>query len=181
MFGGSISFSVFNVNPDGPSYNSSGNVGVFPSYLWVIKKNLALGVRGNMGYNRSVTKFDNGDKGINTSTIAGVSVFLKKYKFLKEKFGLYFENELGGNYNAYKNKSPLNADYLKSSFYGMTYRFSPGMFYKFSKHFIGEGNIGGVYTSYYGGHGTHNFGAGVSFLQFFNLGINYVIEKKKQG
>lgn len=63
----------------------------------------------------------------------------------------------------------------------MTYRFVPGVFYKFSKNFIGEGSIGGVFASYYGGQGTHSFGTGVTFLQSFNLGINYVIEKKKQG
>jgi hypothetical protein len=45
---------------------------------------------------------------------------------------------------------------------------------------MGEGNIGGVYAFYYGGQGN-NFGISASFLQYFNLGINYVIANKKQG
>ena len=51
----------------------------------------------------------------------------------------------------------------------------------FSKKFIGEGNIGGAFLGYNAGQGSRNFGASVSFLQYFNLGLNYVIDKKKKG
>ena len=181
LFGGSFSFSVFNANSNGPGNYSAGNIGVLPSFSWLIKTNLAMGVRGNVGYNKSTTKYDNGTKRESSSLTTGASVFLKKYKPLKEKFGIYFDNSLGFNYSNYKEKNPPSTDHLKSNVYAANYQFSPGVFYRFSKSFMGEGNIGGAFASYSGGQGTHNFGAGVTFLQYFNLGVNYVIERKKQG
>ena len=181
MIGGSFSFSVFNVNNDGPVYYNNGNAGILPSYSWFIKNNLAMGIRGTLHYNRTETKFANNEKRTVRYLNSGVSVFLKKYRPLKERFGVYFDHEVGGHYAVTKEKfTPLAID-TKNEAYGLSYSFSPGVFYRFSKRFIGEGNIGGAYTSYYGGQGTHNFGIGVSFLQQFNLGINYVIENKKQG
>lgn len=103
------------------------------------------------------------------------------YKPLKDRLGVYFEHELGGHYVVTKEKfTPLAID-TKNEAYGLSFSFNPGVFYRFSKRFIGEGNIGGAFTSYYGGQGTRNFGIGATFLQLFNLGINYVIEKKKDG
>jgi len=178
LFGGSFSFSVFNVNNTGPAYYNAGNAGLLPSYAWFIKKNLALGVRGNINYSRSVTRQTIGDKRINTSFAIGPSVFLKKYRPLKEKFGVYFDNEVGFNYEKIREKTGPSA--LDSKSFGASYKFSPGVFYRFSKRFIGEGNIGGVYASYYGdGNDNNIFGIGASFLQYFNLGVNYVIEKRK--
>ena len=177
LIGGSLSFSVFNANNNGPGYYNTGNAGILPSYSWFIKNNLALGLRGSIWYNKVVQKFDNGDKRINRSLTTGVAVFFKKYKFLKEKFGIYFDNEVGGNYASSRESNPPVS--TKNSSVGVSYQFSPGVFYKFSKRFTGEGNIGSAYTSYYGGQGVHNFGAGISFLQYFNLGINYAIEKKR--
>jgi len=180
LIGGSFSFSIFNVNNNGPGYYNGGNVGILPSYSWFIKNNLAMGIRGNINYLRSEQETATGER-INSSFITGISVFLKKYKPVKDKFGIYFENEIGGNYNVTKDKFSSSPTYTKSSVYGLTYHFSPGVFYRFSKRFIGEGNIGGVYASYYSGQGSNNLGIGASFLQYFNLGINYLLEKKKQG
>jgi len=177
LIGGSLSFSVFNANNSGPGYYHAGNAGILPSYSWFVKNNLAMGLRGSVGYSRTVQKFDNGDKRINQSLTTGVAVFFRKYKFLKEKFGIYFDNEAGGNYNSTSEINP--PDGIKNRYFGASYQFSPGVFYKFSKRFIGEGNIGGVYASYFGGQGIHNVGIGATFLQYFNLGINYLIEKKK--
>ena len=181
LIGGSFSFSIFNVNNNGPAgYYNAGNVGILPSYSWFIKNNLAMGIRGNINYLRAEQETATGER-INSSFITGISLFLKKYKPLKDKFGIYFENEIGGNYNVTKDKFSSSPTYTKSSVYGLTYHFSPGVFYSFSKRFIGEGNIGGVYASYYSGQGSNNLGIGASFLQYFNLGINYLLEKKKQG
>lgn len=181
LIGGSFSFSIFNVSNNGPAgYYNAGNVGILPSYSWFIKNNLAMGIRGNINYLRSEQETATGER-ISSSFITGISVFLKKYKPLKDKFGMYFENEIGGNYNVTKDNFSSSSTYTKNSVYGLTYHFSPGVFYRFSKRFLGEGNIGGVYASYYGGQGSNNLGIGASFLQYFNLGINYLLEKKKQG
>jgi hypothetical protein len=177
LIGGSLSFSVFNTNTSGPGYYHAGNVGILPSYSWFIKNNLAMGIRGSFNYNRSDQKFENGEKRAQRYLNTGLSVFLKKYKPVREKFGVYFENEIGGHYYVTKEEYPTGIK-SKNVAYGMSYQFSPGVFYRFSKRFMGEGNIGGVYTSYYGGQGTHNFGIGASFLQNFNLGINYLLERK---
>lgn len=177
LFGGSFSFSVFNINNNGPGYYSSGNVGILPAYSWFVKNNLALGIRGNVSYLRSEQEMAAGER-TTASFATGLNVFLKKYKPLKEKFGVSFENELGGYYQVNREKIP-STTYPKAESYGLSYRFTPGVFYRFSERFMGEGNIGGVYASFYGGQGGHSYGIGASFLQYFTLGINYLIEKKK--
>jgi hypothetical protein len=66
----------------------------------------------------------------------------------------------------------------------MGYAFQPGVFYKFSENFFGEGNIGGVAATYYWeGSNLKGFSISASFFQSFNLGVNYRIERKdrKQG
>jgi hypothetical protein len=178
LIGGSLSFSVFNANRSGPGYYNVGNVGIMPSYSWFIKNNLAMGIRGSFYYSRAGQEFSNGEKRTVRNFNSGISVFLKKYKPLKEKFGVHFENQLGGHYVATKDKG-FQMPETKNEAYGASYQFSPGVFYRFSKNFMGEGNIGGVYASYYGGQGSRNFGIGASFLQTFNLGVNYLLERKK--
>ena len=138
-----------------------------------------MGIRGNISYMRNEHVMAT-EVRTNSSFVTGISVFLKKYKPIKDKFGMYFENELGGYYNATKDKFVSSSSYTKSRLYGVSYNFSPGVFYRFSNRFMGEGNIGGVYASYYSGHSNNNFGIGASFLQYFNLGINYVIERKNR-
>ena len=64
--------------------------------------------------------------------------------------------------------------------WGGGYNFIPGVFYKFSGNFLGEANIGGVFASYFSNTNTKNYGIGVSFLQYFNLGIAYRIPKKNK-
>jgi len=178
LWGGNFSFSVFNANQSNPNYYNVGNVGVYPSFSWFIKTNLAMGIRGGFGYSKSTTNYGNGVKRITSSLSTGVSVFLKKYKPLKDKFGIYFDNSLGINYASNKDKNISSPDFVKSNNYGATYQFSPGVFYRFSKRFMGEGNIGGAFISYHGGQGTHSFGISATFLQNFNLGINYLLDKK---
>ena len=78
MFGGSFSFSVFNTNTSGPGYYNAGNVGILPSYSWFIKNNLAMGIRGNISYYKSVTKFETGERRLSRSIGTGIAVFFKK-------------------------------------------------------------------------------------------------------
>ncbi len=137
-----------------------------------------MGIRGNIGYMRAKQVLAT-EVRTNTSLVTGISVFLKKYKPIKDKFGMYFENEISGSYNVTKDKSTSSPSYTKSSMYGVSYHFNPGVYYRFSNRFMGEGNIGGVYASYYSGQSSNNFGIGATFLQYFNLGINYLIERKK--
>ena len=175
LFGGSFSFSVFNINNSGPGYYTSGNVGLLPSYAWVIKDNLSFGIRGSMNFQH--TKSTGGPTNIINSYGIGVGPFIKKYKVLKNKFGIYFNNEVLMNYNKNVYKDDIMPD-VHAETLGMAYNFQPGVFYKFSENFFGEGNIGGLYASYSHGNSVTNLGIGASFLQYFNLGINYRIQKK---
>lgn len=178
LFGGSFSATFFNINGSGPNYNWTSNAGIFPSFAWTIKNDLTLGVKGGISYSRGIIKYDPDNKYTSSGLSISPGIFLKKYKTLKEMFGIYFSNELNGYYARSKQETPNNPT-TKNSAWGGDYRFNPGVFYKFSDSFIGEANIGGVYASYYGNNGTHNTGVGVSFLQSFNIGFNYIIGKKK--
>jgi hypothetical protein len=180
LFGGSISFTTYNYNSN--VYNSSGgsNAGIAPSFSWLIKNNLALGIRGGVGYSTSKAENQTGPANKNTNLNAGAGVFLKKYKSLKDKFGLYFDNEVSFNFISNKQKGGIPLTIIKNETKGIGYEFSPGVFYKFSNHFMGEANIGGAYATYNKGGGSNNFSAGLSLLQYFNLGINYRIEGKKK-
>jgi hypothetical protein len=169
LFGGSFSFSVFNTNNSGPSYYTAGNAGLLPAYGWVIKNDLVLGVKGSVTFSHTKNVVSVSEKRVVNSFSFGPGVFIKKYKLLKNKFGLYFDHELNAYYNINKEKVTAQPD-LKYHSSGGSYNFNPGVFYKFSENFFGEANIGGVYASYYG--------IGASFLQYFNLGINYRIPRK---
>jgi hypothetical protein len=179
LFGGSFSFSVYDLNNNGPVYSTAGNLGILPSLAWAIKNDLTIGLRGTIGYNYSGNKTTSTDKIVNNNFDLGTGVFLRKYKLLKNRFGLHFNNEASVIYFVNKTKQiGSTSTSLTSHSWGGMYSFQPGVFYKFSENFFGEGNIGGVYASYYSDGSTKNFGIGASFLQSFNLGINYRIEKR---
>jgi len=182
LFGGSFSFSVFEINSNGPGYNSGGNAGIFPSFAWVIRNDVALGIRGAINYGYTGIKPTSTDKTENNTFGLGVGVFVRKYKLLKNKFGLYFNNEASANYGVDKRRQTGGGISTSSSSHswGGMYSFQPGVFYKFSEYFFGEGSIGGLFAYYYGDGVTKNFGLGASFLQYFNLGINYRIERKSR-
>ena len=106
-------------------------------------------------------------------------MFLKKYKLLQNKFGIYFDHGINGMVTSAKLETTITS---KHTYWGTNYTFSPGVFYKFSDNFLGEANIGGLYASYsYENNVQNSFGVGASFLQYFNLGINYRIMKKAKG
>jgi hypothetical protein len=174
LFGGSFSIYFYNLNNQGPSsYYSSSNIGITPSFAWAIKKDLTLGIKGGISYSGNRIRQS---AGIQKNTFFNIvpAVFLKKYKALKNQFGVYFNNEINGIYSS--EKGGISPDFSKTYNWGVGYSFSPGVFYKFSESFLGEANIGAAYVSYYNRPG--NFGIGASFLQSFNVGVNYIIGKK---
>lgn len=179
LFGGSFSFTIYDIRQSGPISSYNGNVGIYPSIAFAIKKNLTLGLRGSLGYsNYKVMGSQNDVRRI--SFTGALGIFLRKYSILKNRFGVYFDNQVSTHSSLNKEKSDLGEG--KNSSWGVSYGFSPGVFYKFADNFQGEGNIGGAYVNYHQGSGGANarqWFAGVSFLQYFNLGINYIIEKEK--
>lgn len=179
LFGGSFSLSFFNINGSGYSYSNAGNAGLLPSFGWAVKENLVLGVKGSISYSRSSAASGVQDKSKSSSLSAGPGVFLKKYKLLKNQFGVYFNNELNLFYTLLRQENSLFGDPVTNDAWGGSYNFNPGVFYKFSDRFLGEANIGGLFLTYYKNNASDNFGVGASFLQYFNLGVNYVIGKKK--
>jgi len=179
LFGGSFSFSVFNSNNNGINYSNAGNVGFIPTYGWALKNDLVFGIRGFINYEHSEWLNTPTDKNTRNIFSLGPGLFLKKYKLLKNKFGMYFNNEVSGNYSTNKQKSTNFPDYMKSHSWGVAYNLHPGVFYKFSENFFGEGNIGGLSASYYKNGTIKNGGVSATFLQYFNLGINYRIARNK--
>lgn len=179
LFGGSFSFATYNCASD--VFNSSGgnNAGIAPSFSWVIKKNLSFGTRAVIGYSQSKASNSSTPETKNKNFGLGLSLFLKKYKLLQNKFGFYIDNEINVNYTINKQESGSPVIITKFKNKGIGYRLNPGVFYRFSNHFFGEANIGGAYFSYNKGQDAHSFSGGLSFLQYFNLGINYQLDKKK--
>jgi len=179
LFGGSFSFSFFNSNNNGLNYSNIGNAGIIPSYGWALKNDLVFGIRGFINYEHSEWLNTPTDKNTRNSFSFGPGLFLKKYKLLKNKFGMYLNNELSGIYSTSKQKSTNFPDYMKSHSWGVAFNLNPGVFYKFSDNFFGEGNIGGL-SAFYNSNGTiKNSGISATFLQYFNLGINYRIANNK--
>ena len=177
MFGGSLSFSVFTINNNGPQNYNTGNTGVFPSFGWAVRDNLTAGIRGSVNYNHTVTNSGFAGRQTTNSFTAGPGIFLKKYRLLKNKFGVYFDHSASIGYVLSKQKNELGSS--KSHAWTGSYTFSPGVFYQFSDSFFGEANIGGAFISYYDDGNSKNYGTGASFLQYFNLGITYRIPHKK--
>jgi hypothetical protein len=179
LFGGSFSFSYANYNnPDGIN-GSFGNTSITPSYGWAVKENLVFGLQGYVSYSHTSSAANNpSNKFISSQFGFGPGMFFRKYKSLKDKFGIYFNHSVNFNYSVSRHKNINSTDFTKSTIYGGSYNFSPGVFYKFSDSFFGEANIGGLFSSYYN-NGANNFNLGASFLQYFNIGINYRIPRKR--
>ena len=113
LLGGNFSFSIYNYNSN-PNITSGGNAGIAPSYSWLIKNNLAMGIRVAAGYSQN--KFDNAGSSDNNSTSfnTGISVFAKKYKTIKEKLGVYFDHEVNLNYVRNRQEGGMPVTIVKS-------------------------------------------------------------------
>lgn len=181
LLGGDFSISIYNVNPNGPQNNSSGNAGISPSLGFAIKDNLIFGPRGAINYNHQVTKYTDDTKATESMLGIGLGAFLKKYRAVQNRFGLYFDNELSGSLYRSKTDRTGYPDNDPVTGWGAQYSFSPGVFYQFSDRFLGEANIGGVYASFYKPYADGTcFGLGASFFQYFNLGVSYKFSKKRK-
>jgi hypothetical protein len=186
LLGGSLSFLIVNSTYTEPVNNRTSNVGLYPSFGWAIKNDLVVGIRGTASYGHSEDKRSSGDKTEFYSYSVGTGGFLKKYKLVKNKFGFYFNNEATISYAGSSYNQTYAGVFTSSEghSWAMGYAFQPGVFYKFSENFFGEGNIGGVAATYYWeGSNLKGFSISASFFQSFNLGVNYRIERKdrKQG
>lgn len=180
LLGGDFSISIYDVNPNGSNYNTISNAGISPSFGIAIKDNLVFGPRGNISYNHQRTKYNDSTKSSHSNLGVGLGVFLKKYKEVQNRFGIYFDNELSGTLRFQKSSGLGYPSSEPSTNWGAQYSFNPGVFYRFSDAFLGEANLGGLYASYYKqeGNGSY-FGLGASFFQYFNVGISYRFSKKK--
>jgi hypothetical protein len=176
LFGGGLSIALSNIDNVGNDFTYS-NVGLSPSFAWGINDNMVIGIKGQLSYGRNKSYSGTGTRTVNSFTF-GPGIFIKKYKELKNRFGITFSHELLGHYSLSREKYSDSPFRYRTTVWGAGYNFNPGVFYKFSEDFFGEANIGGVFTSYTGGNGTRTFAIGASFLQYFNLGINYRIPRK---
>lgn len=180
LFGASASLSFYSVDAppltgDTRHYN---NVALIPSYAWVIKNNLVLGIKGNLSASRQTQTTTSGKNKYSTLAI-GPEVFLKKYRTLSQNFGVFFEHGINFTYLSTRNKQS-SGDLFKTNIWGGGYNFTPGAFYQFSNRFLGEANIGGLFAAYSKvDGGAKTISGGASFLTFFNIGIQYIIRKNR--
>lgn len=174
--GGSFSASVFNLGSGGSNYRLQSNAGIQPSYAWLVKDNLSLGVRGNISFSSNRDRSD-----INSNRSHGIGIgpgiFLAKFRKIRDKFGVSFTHDLGAGYNRAVSRN--NGIKSVTESINAQYSFSPGVYYMFTGNFMGMGSLGGVYAAWQRGTNYHNLGLGVSFLQNFNLGIAYRFSKKQ--
>lgn len=180
LLGGDFSITIYDVNPNSSSYNTSSNAGISPSFGIALKDNLVFGPRGNINYNHQRAKYNDSTKSAISHLGVGLGVFLKKYKEVQSRFGVYFDHELSGSLNFQKSSGYGYPSSGRSTNWGAQYSFNPGVFYQFSDSFLGEANLGGLYASYYKRKGNESyFGLGASLFQYFNVGISYRFSKKK--
>ena len=177
LLGGSFGAYAHNTSQN-TADNRNSNAGIYPSLSFGIRNNLAWGVRGGIGYNR-IQNVQNATEYVQSSFSSGLGLFVKKYNALQNRFGFYFDNSLTGNVYTSKSANQLNPPNVSKG-WGIGYQLSPGIFYQFTDRFFGEANIGGLHASYStsDNNNTDQFSVGASFLQFFNLGINYRIGRK---
>jgi hypothetical protein len=173
-----LTFSNDNNNPNPPfPQQHSNNIAFMPSFAWAIKNNLAMGIKGNFNYFKMVLKGAS-YQNVATSLETGPEIFLKKYKALKDRFGVFFNHGIDFHYTKSTNKN----DQVKTTntFWGGGYNFTPGAFYKFGERFLGEASIGGASLQYSKNNdGSKSFDGGITFLTYFNIGIQYIIRKNR--
>jgi hypothetical protein len=179
LFGASALISFYNNNqPPGNMYSQQySNVALIPSYGWAIKENTVIGIKANLSYGRSDYETALQKQKSYTLQVAP-EFYFRKYKLLKDRFGLFFNHGIFGSYTRQKSEI-VGQSVSKTKAWGGGYSFTPGAFYKFSDRFLGEANIGGLYGEYYYNNGAKIWSAGASFLRYFNVGIQYVIPGKK--
>ena len=178
VFSASFSFGIAQTNADGSPPLNYGNVSIRPAFAWAISPNLAFGMRGNFGYMYSENILTPTYKRVSNSIYTGAGPFLKKYKTLKNRFGMIFDHEASFIY-ARSNYRDGSSPTVKQQQYSISYLFSPGVFYKFSDHFVGEANIGSAFANYFWSEGNRSIGVGANFLQQFNLGVSYIINRNQ--
>src|SRR5215211_2962418 len=87
LVGGSLAWSTDGFDPTASETGTNATIGIFPSFSFAVKDNLAIGVKINF----SKESFRSG---VDTSRrlIYGGVLFLKKYKVISDRFGLYFNH-----------------------------------------------------------------------------------------
>lgn len=173
-----LNFSSDNTDPSNSLPRQySRNIAFYPSFSWAVKNNLAMGIRGNFSYYKLVAK-GLMQNYLNNSLQVGSELFLRKYKILKDRFGLFFNHGINVDYT--KSTVIANQDKINGRVWQGGYNFTPGAFYKFGERFLGEASFGGASIQYTkNSDGTKSFDAGINFLSYFNVGIQYIIHGKK--
>jgi hypothetical protein len=181
LLGGNLSAYYRQSEPVGPEYNYYSNIGILPSYGKAVKNNLVLGTRLNLSFYHSESLDNSDHKTFQTSYGTGIGIFLRKYKPIQNRFGLYFENEISGVLSFQEYRYSSLPDRYRSAIWGASYSFKPGIFYKFSDFILGEANFGGAQVRYTKNKYTDGeLNADLSLLRSFTLGVNFILNGKKK-
>src|SRR5689334_12888295 len=108
-----------------PSQHSN-NIAFMPSFAWAIKDNLVLGIKGNFNYQK-ITAKSTTQKNVYTTLQTGPEIFLRKYRALKDRFGLFFNHGVDLSYT--RSTGSNNQDKSTTTIWGYGYNFTPGVFY----------------------------------------------------
>ena len=179
LIGGTFGFNTGTSN----GTTTTNNTNINPRIGYAIGNNSVLSARLGFGFGNSKT--DGVSKTNNYSLGLGLS--WRKYFPLNEKFGWY--TDLNGNYQLIEQKtkslgigSPNASEtYIRDR----SVYVNPGIYFVPIKGMIIGADVGGLgysysKTSYGGGSGTRNSGFSVNFLNSFNFGIDFIINRKKK-
>jgi len=179
LIGGTFGFNTGTPN----GMTTTNNTNINPRIGYAIGNNSVLSARLGFGFGNSKT--DGVSKTNNYSLSLGLS--WRKYFPLNEKFGWYAD--LNGNYQLIEQKTKSlgvgSPNTIETYIRERSVYVNPGIYFMPVKGMIIGADVGGLGYSYsktsYGvGSGTRNSGFSANFLNTFNFGIDFIINKKKK-
>ncbi|MGB1247667.1 MAG: outer membrane beta-barrel protein [Chitinophagales bacterium] len=138
-FGGSKT-EVGSTSTDGPK---TFNFGISPKVGYFISDKLSVGL--DLGYNMNSSKLEvDPTTTTTTSSMIGTGVFARYHIFPVEKFGFFFEGNVGASFggNNTKTETSGTTNEYKKSLFGINAGISPGLAIYFSKKVAFEAQYG---------------------------------------
>jgi hypothetical protein len=180
FIGGSVNINNQNNSTSSPSISLSQNIGINPSIGFLIKDNLAIGVR--LGYTKSYTEYilttPFSLKSINSDVLNG-GLFARRYFTISEKFLFAIDGSVNYGRGTITYETQNNSNIYggnNTKYYSVTAQISPTFIYFPSQHWGVEATIGSLAFTH-----SYNFINEINSNTFnlnygsFSLGFAYYI------